>query len=175
MTPSLRVVEPGLLATVQDLGRVGWQRFGIPVSGAADPIALRAANVVVGNAQHTAGLEMVMLGPTFEVAAESVRIAVAGGTTSLSVHRAGGDEPRRIGPLESATLVRGDRLRVGPVAGTAAAYLAVAGGFALEPFLGSLSTYLRGGFGGLQGRALRAGDSLPLVLDQAPDRDDVRL
>jgi biotin-dependent carboxylase-like uncharacterized protein len=175
MKPSLRVLEPGLLTTVQDLGRVGWQRFGIPVSGATDPVALRAANVLVGNPQGTAGLEMAMIGPCLEVDADSVRVAVAGGDTVLTVEPAEGGEIRRIAPLESTTLSRGDRLRVGAVPGTAVAYLAVAGGFALQPFLGSLSTYVRGGFGGIEGRALRAGDELPLALDQAPTGDDVRI
>lgn len=175
MTSSLHVIEPGLLATVQDLGRVGWQRFGIPVSGATDPIALRAANVLVGNPQGAAGLEIAMLGPCLEVEAESVCVAVAGGSTVMTVEPKDGGEVRRIAPLESVTLARGDRFRVGAVSGTAVAYLAVAGGFALEPFLGSLSTYVRGGFGGLEGRALRAGDELPLTLHQAPAREDMRL
>ena len=111
MTPTLKVIQPGLQTTVQDLGRVGHQKLGIPVSGALDTVALRAANSVVGNAAGTAALEMAMTGPTLEVMADSVRVAVAGGQTELQV-LADGCEPRRVGPLESVRLVRGERLPV---------------------------------------------------------------
>lgn len=174
MSPALRVVEPGLLTAIQDLGRTGYQRLGIPVSGAIDSVALRAANVVVGNPQGMAGLEIALVGPTLEVEAESVRVAVCGGATVLTIESANGDA-RRVRALESVTLERGDRFRIGSVEGTAVAYVAVAGGFDLQPFLGSLSTYVRGGFGGLEGRALRKGDWLPLKRGTAPDRADLRL
>lgn len=174
MSPALRVIEPGLFTAVQDLGRTGYQRLGIPVSGAMDPVALRAANVVVGNPQGMAGLEIALVGPTLEVESKSVCIAVCGGSTVLTIETAEG-EPRRVKTLESVTLARGTRFRIGSVEGTAVAYLAVAGGFDLPPFLGSLSTYVRGGFGGFEGRALRRGDRLPLAAASARDRADCRL
>lgn len=174
MSPALKVIQSGLQTTVQDLGRVGHQKLGIPVSGALDSTALRAANIVVGNAPGTAGLEMALGGPTLEVMADSIRVCVAGGTTELQIQMEGA-EPRRIPPLESVRLVRGARLRIGAVAGSAVAYLAIAGGLDLPPFLGSLSTYVRGGFGGLEGRALRDGDLLPLAKNEAPDTGDCRL
>lgn len=168
MSGALLVLEPGLFTTVQDLGRRGAQRLGIPVSGALDPVALRLANLVVGNPQTAAGLEIALAGPLLEVAAESARVAVAGGSTRLSVERAGGGAPLRVSSCESVTLGRGDRVRVGTVEGSAVAVLAVAGGFALAPVMGSLATYVRGGFGGLDGRPLRKGDRLPLGLAEAP-------
>lgn len=174
MTATLKVIQPGLSTTVQDLGRTGGQRFGIPVSGAADPIALRAANVVVGNAQGMAGLEIVLMGPLLEVQADSVRVAVAGGAASIEITGEGG-EVRRVPALQSARLVRGERLRVGAVPGSAVAYLAIEGGFDLAPFQGSLSTYVRGGFGGFDGRALSDGDLLPLRHLEVDERSEVRL
>jgi biotin-dependent carboxylase-like uncharacterized protein len=174
MSGILRVIQPGLRTTVQDLGRIGSQRLGIPVSGALDPIALRAANIVVGNPQATAGLEMAALGPTLEIEAESVRVAVAGGSASILVERPDGSR-REVPPLESVRLVEGDKLRIGAITGSAVAYLAIEGGLALPPFLGSLSTYVRGGFGGLEGRALVAGDRLPLALSAVEARTELRL
>ncbi len=174
MSAAFKVIHPGLSSTVQDLGRTGGQRFGIPVSGAADTMALRAANVVVGNAQDTAGLEIALMGPVFEVLAESVRVAVAGGQASLEI--TGGDSVvRRVPALQSARLTRGERLRVGAVPGSAVACLAVEGGFDLAPFQGSLSTYVRGAFGGFEGRALIEGDVLPLRLRDVEIRAEVRL
>lgn len=174
MSGALKVIQPGLFTTVQDLGRHGGQRFGIPVSGALDPIALRAANLVVGNSEGTAALEMALMGPTLEVAADSVRVAVAGGTTELNVINAQGDT-RRVKPLESVRLVRGAQLRVPAITGSATAILAIEGGVDVPLFFGSRSTYVRGAFGGLDGRALREGDVLPLALNDVPDRGEVHL
>jgi biotin-dependent carboxylase-like uncharacterized protein len=174
MTAALEVLQPGIMTTVQDLGRVGYQRLGIPVSGALDSIALRAANMVVGNAPGAACLELALTGPTLMVLADSVRVAVAGGRTELQLVTDVG-EPRRVGPLESVRLVRGERLRVGSPATSAVAYLAVEGGLDVPPFLGSRSTYVRGGFGGLEGRALREGDMLPLAAATAEERAERRL
>ena len=170
----LKVIQPGLQTTVQDLGRTGGQRLGIPVSGAADALALRAANVVVGNAPGTAGLEIALVGPTLEVTNGSVRVAVAGGLAEIEITGPDG-AIRRLPGLQSVRLQRGERLRIGAIPGSAVAYLAVAGGFGLAPFQGSLSTYLRGGFGGFEGRALRAGDLLPLRQSAAAERAEMRL
>lgn len=171
---ALRVIQPGLHTTVQDLGRTGSQNLGIPVSGALDPIALRAANVVVGNAQDAAGLEIAVMGPVLEVEAESVRVAVAGLGSRLVVEAADGTT-RDVPPLQSVRLSRGDRVRVTAASGSSVAYLAIEGGLALPPFMGSLATYVRGSFGGYDGRALAAGDRLPLVADAVEVRAEMRL
>jgi biotin-dependent carboxylase-like uncharacterized protein len=173
--PALRVIQPGLHTTVQDLGRIGSQHLGIPVSGALDPVALRVANIVAGNPQPTAGLEIAVTGPVLEVVADSMRIAVAGEGAHLIIEAADGSPPRRVPALQSAYLRRGDRLRVVAATESAVAYLAIEGGLAIASFLGSLSTYTRGGFGGLDGRALKAGDDLPLLAPAAESRPEMHL
>ncbi len=172
---ALEVIEPGLLTTVQDLGRRGYERFGVPVAGAMDGYALRAANGLVGNPWDAAGLEMTLAGPTLQ-AAQSGLIAVTGADLGLRV------QGRKM-PLWTALYVRrGWRISFDGRRGGCRAYLAVAGGIAVPPIMGSRATYLRGGFGGYQGRALRAGDVLPVgepacsPVDRAGVRlaDDIR-
>jgi biotin-dependent carboxylase-like uncharacterized protein len=177
MTAALRVVAPGLLTTLQDLGRVGHQHLGVPVSGALDHVSLRAANLLVGNPPDMAALEIAYQGPTLVVEADSARIALAGGQAPVEVLPPEGDgsAPRRLACFESARLVRGQRVRVGGLVGSAMLYLAVEGGFAVPPVLGSRSTLIRGAIGGYHGRALRAGDVLPLTLGAAPERGEVML
>jgi biotin-dependent carboxylase-like uncharacterized protein len=164
---ALRVLEPGLQTTVQDLGRFGHQRFGVPVSGALDAEALAIANALVGNRPGEAALEIRYLGPVLEVEADRVRVALVGGA-GLVV------EDREVPALRSVTLTRGQRLRVPPLRTVATGYLAIEGGLALEPVLGSRSTHPKAGLGGLDGRALRPGDMLPLGGD-ATDRSDLML
>ncbi|NVO15162.1 MAG: biotin-dependent carboxyltransferase [Rhodoplanes sp.] len=172
----LRVVAPGPMTTLQDGGRIGHQRFGIPVSNAMDPVALAAANLLVGNPRGTAALEIAYLGPTLRVEAESVRFACAGGTATIEVLDADGEAPpRKIAPLTSVRLTRGQSLRIGGLSGSIVGYLAVAGGFDVVPFLGSKATFVRGGLGGFCGRALQAGDLLPLAAPFAPPRDELML
>lgn len=161
MSAAIRIVEGGLFTTVQDLGRAGYQRLGVPPSGALDPISLRTANLVLGNPPDTAALEMCRVGCTIEVEADSVRVALAGAQASHPM-------------LESFLLHRGEVLRIGRIAG-GACYLAVEGGFAIAPVLGSLSTYTRAGFGGLHGGRLQPEDRLPLVQPAATSRRERRL
>ena len=176
MKPALRVAAPGLMTTLQDLGRKGYQRLGIPVSGALDAVSLIAANAIVGNAPGTGALEIAYRGPTLVVEAASARLALAGGAVTVEVLPAdGAPTGRRIAPLQSVRLRRGEALRVGTLAGSALGYLAVEGGFAAAPVLGSQSTYARAGLGGFEGRALRAGDLLPLQRGQAEEREESML
>ncbi|HEX6959296.1 MAG TPA: biotin-dependent carboxyltransferase family protein [Ferrovibrio sp.] len=168
------VIAPGLTTSVQDRGRYGYQEQGMPVAGAMDGIALRLANALAGNAEGTAALEIGYLGPTLSVAAESVRVAFCG-SAKLVLQPAGGGEPRGLKPWRSITLKRGDRLQVGSIEEGSIGYLAIAGGLAIAPFLDSLSTYTRAGLGGFEGRALKAGDRLPLALSQAPNGDELEL
>jgi len=146
-TPCLEVIRPGLLTTVQDLGRPGFRASGVPVSGAMDAMALRSANLLVGNTEGAAALEVTLLGPELEFLQETL-LAVAGA------------EFEGMKPGEARTMRPGERLKMGSCIRGCRAYLAIAGGVEVPLVLGSRSTYLRGGFGGFQGRALRAGDRL---------------
>ena len=175
MTPGLRVISPGLNTTVQDRGRTGYQRLGIPVSGALDPVALAAANVVVGNAAGAAALECLYRGPTFEIEAARARLAVAGSGVVLEVVEPEGQATRHVPALESITLARGSRARLLITGPGISAYLAVEGGIDAPIIMGSRATYVRAGLGGLGGRALRAGDVVPLARDATPARDEVCL
>lgn len=173
MTGVLRILMPGLLTTVQDLGRPGHQSLGIPVGGALDPVSLRAANALVGNSPNTGALEIAYVGPTFAVDADEVRLSFAGAEAVIEILP---DESAatgyRIDTMRSVHLHRGEVVRIGSLTGGAVLYIGVEGGLAVEPVLGSVSTYLRGGIGGWQGRALAAGDQLPLRLDVVSERDE---
>ena len=171
MKPALRILSPGPLTSVQDLGRPGHQRLGVPAGGALDPVALRAGNALAGNAPDVGALECVGVGPTLIVEAESVRLAVVGGGAPVW-RRANADEAREtpVEPGVSFTLLRGERLRVGTLTRGATAYIAVEGGFDIAPVLGSVSTYVRGEIGGFEGRPLRAGDRVPLAQPAATPR-----
>ena len=170
MSGALKIVTPGLYSTVQDLGRFGYQDLGVPVSGALDGIACRTANRLVSNAENAPVLEVLYQGPTFEVLADSVRVGLAGGDAELELM---GERTRGMGGWRSLRLRRGEVFRVGRLNQSACCYLAVEGGFAVEPCLGSASTYVRGGIGGFQGRPLRQGDLLPLMLEGVDDRDEL--
>jgi len=174
MSAALKVVRPGLFDTLQDFGRIGFMALGMPTAGAMDRIALALANALVDNPANTAGLEIGVMGPDLLVEADSVRVALVGPLSPTLVESP--DSPAK--PMESDRthlLKRGQILRVGMVEGSSTAYLAVAGGFALAPFMGSLSTYVRAGVGGLDGRKLAQGDSLGLARDHAPPRDERKL
>lgn len=176
MSAAIRILEPGLLTTVQDLGRIGYQHLGVATSGALDPISLRAANVLVGNSPIEGALEIAYIGPSFVVEAESVNLACAGAGASIEVLP---DETAvqgvRHASMQSFRAHRGQVVRVGPTLGSSVVYLAVEGGFDIKPVLGSVSTYIRGRIGGWQGRALVAGDILPLRCSVASERYALRL
>jgi biotin-dependent carboxylase-like uncharacterized protein len=151
----LVVVDPGLLTTVQDLGRHGWQRVGIPPSGPMDRVACILANRLVGNPDGAAVLECTIKGPRLEVRAD-VLVAVTGAEMGFSVNG-------RDAPAWTAVRARpGDVLAFRMASAGCRAYLAVAGGIDVPPALGSRATYLRGRLGGLAGRALQKGDGLPV-------------
>ncbi len=171
MSAALRVLAPGLLSTVQDFGRIGYQRLGIPAGGALDALSLRAANLLVGNLPDAGALEIIGSGPTLAIEAESVRIAFVGADADLSA----AGEALDLRVSRSMLLRRGDTLRVGALRGSATLYMAVEGGFDIAPVMGSVSTYLRGGLGGWRGRALAAGDVLPLRRSSTPARPELVL
>jgi biotin-dependent carboxylase-like uncharacterized protein len=176
MTAALHIVAAGLWTTVQDLGRPGFQHLGIPVGGALDPISLRAANLLVGNEPGAAALEIAYLGPTILVETDEARLSIVGAKATIEVlPDLGATSGERIEALRSARLHRGEVLRIGALTGGSVLYLAVEGGFDIAPVLGSVSTCVRGGFGGWQGRQLAAGDRLPLCKAIASAREDVCL
>lgn len=156
---ALRVVDAGVRTLIVDAGRFGSARLGISRGGAADPEALHLANALCGNPPAAAALEIAVRGPLLEVEAATCRVALAG-DAPLRLERDGGATD--LHAWQSHTLGRGDRLRVGTAGGALGAVLAVAGGIGVEPQLGSRSTCLRGGAGGLLARPLRSGDLLPL-------------
>lgn len=172
MSEGLRVVAPGLCTTVQDLGRVGYQRLGVPLSGALDAVSLRLANALLGNPPGTAALEILLTGPSLEVTVARARVALGGPGARLLI----GDEPARAVPAwQSVSLRRGERFRVMLGAPSACGYLAVEGGLRVPLVLGSASTFLAAELGGFAGRALRPGDIVPLALAEAPVRAELRL
>jgi biotin-dependent carboxylase-like uncharacterized protein len=173
MTAALTIVAPGLFSTVQDRGRFGYQRFGVPISGALDPLSLHAANLLVGNPAQTAALEILHQGPHFEVDADSVRLAYVGGDARVEQLAGAASRPLRIG--ESCRLRRGEALRIGALTTSSVGYLAVEGGFEVTEWLGSRSTFIRAGLGGFQGRRLHAGDRLGLCRSAATERAEQRL
>ncbi len=176
MSACLRVLSPGLMTTIQDRGRVGYQHLGVPASGALDCVALAAANALVGNKPDEAGLEVFYRGPTLVAETDSVRIAVAGGDAQIElVSEPAASQGQRIEPRRSVTLRRGEAIRIGAVTGGACAYLAVEGGFAIEPMLGSRATDIRSRLGGIEARALREGDLLPLRHAMASDTWELTL
>lgn len=152
---SFRVLHPGLLSTLQDAGRHGYQHFGVPVSGAMDLFSHRVANILAGNDENAATLEMTLQGPRLEFEADTL-IAICGADLSPSIDATAVPEGRPV------WLRAGAVLEFGACASGCRAYLAVGGGFDLPPVLGSRSTYEIAALGGLEGRALRKGDTLPV-------------
>lgn len=152
---AIEVLDPGLLTSVQDLGRPGYFHLGIPVSGAMDRFALRAANLLVGNDEGAAGLEAVFVGPKLEFLVDTV-IAVTGADMPVTID---GKEQ----PGWTALAIRaGQVLGFGYLTAGARIYVAVAGGIDVPQALGSRSTYAIGALGGFDGRAIAAGDILPV-------------
>ncbi len=150
---TIRVISGGLQTTIQDLGRVGYQRGAIPVGGAMDRIALRIANVLVGNEESAAVIEVSLLGPAL-VFDESTVIAIGGADLGATVNGS------PVAVWHAVRVPAGASLRFGRPHVGCRAYVAVAGGIDVAAVFGSRSTYLRGHFGGFAGRALRAGDAL---------------
>ena len=149
----IQVQTPGLLTTVQDLGREGFGPIGVSASGAADPISLRLGNRLVANPEGAAGLEMMLLGGTF-LFPQGAILAPTGSDFGATLDDAAID-------LETSVEVRpGQTVRLGPTRSGARCYLCVQGGIAVAPFLRSASTHVLSGLGGFEGRPLRKGDVL---------------
>ena len=151
----IRVLDPGPQTTVQDFGRRGQLRYGIPPSGPVDARSFTLANRLVGNVDGAAGLEFTHIGPRLRAEAPCA-IAVTGADSPVTVN----DAPTAA--WTTLTLRAGDVVKIGPARAGVRGYVAVAGGIDVPPVLGSRATYLRGRLGGLEGRALRRDDVLRL-------------
>jgi antagonist of KipI len=149
----IQVQSPGLLTTVQDLGREGFGPLGVSPSGAADPISLRLGNRLVGNAEGAPALEMTLLGGTF-LFPQGAILALTGSDFAATL------DGSPLALWTSAEVNPGQILRVGATRSGARCYLCVQGGIVAKPFLNSASTHLLSGLGGHEGRALRKGDVL---------------
>jgi len=151
--PSLEVLQPGVLTTVQDLGRYGFSQFGVPPSGALDAFSLRVGNLLVGNPEGNACLEITLMGLKLKVLREIV-IAITGGDLSPTLNGEG------LEMWKTHLVIEGDLIEFKGVRRGCRAYLAICGGFDVPPLMESKSTYLSGKFGGYEGRPLRRGDIL---------------
>lgn len=152
---AIKVLHQGLATTVQDLGRPGYFHLGIPLGGAMDRLAMRAANLLVGNDEGAAGLEAVFIGPKLEFTADAT-VAVTGAEMPVKLD----DQPREgwtAFKVKAGQVLSFDYLKTG-----ARIYIAVSGGIDVPVALGSRSTYAIGALGGYQGRPLQAGDELPV-------------
>lgn len=151
----IEVLRAGPLASVQDLGRAGLMRQGVCQAGAMDPVALRIANILLGNPETAAGIEIT--GTAFALRFHGAcSFALTGADAMARL------EGREVPPCWAMTARAGEVLTLSSPATGLRSYLAVAGGIAVEPVLGSRSTDLKSGFGGVDGRGLRAGDMLPV-------------
>jgi len=157
---SLEILSPGPLTTVQDPGRYGFGRYGVPPSGALDSFSLRVANLLVGNPETEAGIEITLMGLKVRVLTDLV-IALCGGDLQPYLN----DKP--LDMWRSQMVRKGDTLFLKAPRTGCRAYLAIGGGISLKPVLASKSTNLASKFGGHEGRALRKGD---LLFSAAPER-----
>ncbi|MFO7802649.1 MAG: biotin-dependent carboxyltransferase family protein [Desulfovermiculus sp.] len=155
MPETLLVLDPGSLTTVQDLGRFGWQSLGVPLSGALDPYAVRAGNLLVGNPQNAAVLEMTVTGVTLAVMHPAC-LAVTGAKATIKVNTQ--SKP----PWQSFAVQPGDVLRIGQVVQGCRIYLAASGGIDVPVIMGSRSTSVDSGLGGFFGRPLHKGDMISI-------------
>ena len=155
-TRVITVLRSGLLTTIQDEGRWGWQHQGVPVAGPMDPRAHRLANALVGNSREAATVEATLVGPELRFEQEAW-IAMTGGNLQPTLD--GGDAPMNA-PVRCRA---GSVLRFGARRSGARTFIAVDGGIRVPPVLGSRATHVPSGLGGIEGRALRAGDRLPLA------------
>ena len=141
------IIRAGMLTTVQDLGRTGHRAAGVPLCGAMDSFAWRVANFLVGNPENTPGIEFTLAGPEL-VFEKDALIAIGGGDFGALVS------------WQPISIRAGEPLKIGNARRGCRGCLAIAGGLRIAPVLGSCSTFLRGGFGGWKGRALRDADVL---------------
>lgn len=149
----ITITKPGLLSTIQDLGRFGYQKYGVITSGAMDSLSHRIANILVGNAENKPTIEMTFLGPIIQFQQDAL-IAICGGDLSPTIQN------RPVRMWRPVLIRKGAQLKFAQAHTGCRAYLAVAGGFSIPSIMNSTSTYIRANVGGFHGRALKAGDQL---------------
>ncbi len=157
----IKILAAGPFTTVQDLGRFGYQRYGMAPAGAMDDISFQLGNHILGNSLDKAGLEFTLQGPNVEVLNDTV-IAVTGGWCQMYVN---GELQPLYAPIE---LVAGDQVSFSKMTKGVRGYLCVQGGIDVPQVMGSRSTYLRGQVGGFSGRHLKSGDVLSSALPEKP-------
>lgn len=158
----LTIRKGGMQTTVQDLGRMGFQKYGVVAAGAMDPYALRMANLLVGNEENAAALEIALMGPEIHFEEDAI-ISICGGDLSPQLDGKAAGLWRCIGVYKGQTLTFGTPRR------GSRAYLAVAGGINVPEVMDSRSTYLRAALGGFNGRALESGDQLAIGAANRPN------
>lgn len=152
---SIQVIQPGMLTTIQDMGREGYGEYGIPVAGAMDRESLKLANLLVDNKLDQGALEITLMGPHLRFH-QSTIMSITGGDLSPKVN----GQPMQM--YKSILVHEGDELTFGGIKSGARAYVAFQGGFDIPDVMGSQSTYIKGKLGGFEGRKLKAGDRLAL-------------
>ncbi|MBU2959335.1 biotin-dependent carboxyltransferase family protein [Citreicella sp. C3M06] len=152
---SLEILSAGPMLSVQDHGRHGRKRFGVPAAGAMDRPAMDLANALCGNPLSAAALEFTAIGGSFR-AGRALRLAVTGGDCDIRIGE------RLLSAGQSHAVEAGEVVKIGALKGATWGYIAVSGGIAVPEVLGARATHLRFALGGLEGRALRAADQLPL-------------
>jgi antagonist of KipI len=150
---NISVLNSGLLTTIQDLGRYGYQKYGVIVSGAMDTYAMRFANILVGNNENEGVLEITLVGPSLKLE-KGTLFSITGGNISPTING------RKISLGRPVYLNEDCVLNFGHCVAGCRSYLAIAGGFDVPEVMGSKSTYLRAQFGGYNGRVLQKGDIL---------------
>lgn len=153
MKPLLRILDPGASTTVQDAGRIGFRQYGVPPTGCLDRFAHRVANILVGNPDNAAVLEMTFIGAGFEILGEA-DMALTGADMPLSVNN------RPVTPWSKFRVKAGDQVNIGQVRSGCRAYLAVTGGINVPKVMDSFSSYAGAHIGGYRGRTLQRGDML---------------
>lgn len=162
MNRGFEVLSPGLFTTLQDAGRFGFEACGVPPSGAMDEMSFAIANALVGNEANTGALEFTLTGATLRLTGNSPCSVAVSGDMVLTL------DDTAVAPYRRFTVMPGTILRITRTMSGARGYLAVAGGFDVQPVMGSVSTLMRAALGGFDGRQLQKGDGLPLPLAAAP-------
>lgn len=150
---ALKILAPGGFTTVQDKGRFGYQQMGVPISGVLDSFAFTVANILVGNKQNQAVLEITIMGPSLEIL-KDMDIALTGAQMGMTLNGA------EVAQWRSIRVKPGDILTISQIKSGCRAYLAVSGGIRVPLIMGSCSTYVGGKIGGFMGRTLLKGDIL---------------